>query len=132
MNEDMQKKMLEFQILDTNLKMLQERAEMVNQKLEDFQRTKIAIEELKSTKPDKALVPLGSGNYVYGTIENCDNIIVGVGSDVAIKKKREKALETMDVRIKEIENNLNTILKQSSVFVAQLEKVQMEIEKLQK
>ena len=75
---------------------------------------------------------MGSGNYVYGTIENCDNIIVGVGSDVAIKKKREKALETMDVRIKEIENNLNTILKQSSVFVAQLEKVQMEIEKLQK
>ena len=46
--DDLQKKIVEFQILDTNLKMLQERAESVNQKLEDLQRTKTAIEELKN------------------------------------------------------------------------------------
>jgi prefoldin alpha subunit len=130
--EDMQKKIMEFQILDTNLKMLQERAEMVGQKLEDLQRTKVAIEELNGTKPNKALVPLGSGNFVYGNIENCEDVIVGVGSDVAIKKKREKALEVLDSRIKELEDNLNAILKQSSLFVAQLEKVQQEVESFQK
>lgn len=131
-NEDLQKKILEFQILDTNLKMLQEKAEMVNQKFEDLQRTKIAIEDLKETKPGKALIPLGSGNFVYGSIENCEDVIVGVGGDVAIKKKREKAIEFLDSRIKDIQNDLNSIIKQSSLFVAQLEKVQQEIESLQK
>ena len=130
--EDMQKKLIEFQILDNNLKMLQERAEMVNQKLEDMQRTRIAIDDLKDLKPNKALVPLGSGNFVYGSIENCEDIIVGVGSDVAIKKKREKAIEFLDSRIKELENNLNIILKQSSAFMMQLEKIQQELESLQK
>ena len=131
-NDDLQKKIVEFQILDTNLKMLQERAGMLNQKLEDLQRTKIAIEDLKSTKPSKALIPLGSGNFVHGSIDNCDEIIVGVGSDVVVKKKREKALEFLDSRIKDLENDLNTVLKQSSMFVARLENVQQEIESLQK
>lgn len=130
--DDLQKKIVEFQILDTNLKMLQEKAGFVNQKLEDLQRTKIAIEDLKSVKPSKALVPLGSGNFVYGSVENCDDIIVGIGSDVAVKKKREKALEFLGSRIKDLENDLNTVLKQSSMFVMQLEKVQQDIENLQK
>ncbi|NIM47060.1 MAG: prefoldin subunit alpha [Candidatus Aenigmarchaeota archaeon] len=130
--EDLQKKLIEFQILDANFKMLQERAEILNKKLEEFQKTGVAIEELQITKPDKALIPLGSGNFIYGKIENCDDIIVGVGSGIAIKKKREKALEVLDSRIKEIEKNLNDVLKQSSAFVIQLEKVQQEIERLQK
>jgi prefoldin alpha subunit len=130
--DDIQKKIVEFQILDTNLKMLQEKAGLVNQKLEDLQRTKIAIDDLKDAKPSKALVPLGSGNFVYGSVENCDDIIVGIGSDVAVKKKREKALEFLGSRIKDLESDLNTVLKQSSVFVMQLEKVQQEIESLQK
>ncbi len=130
--DDLQKKIVEFQILDTNLKMLQEKAGFVNQKLEDLQRTKIAIEDLKSAKPSKALVPLGSGNFVYGSVENCDDIIVGIGSDVAVKKKREKALEFLSGRIKDLENDLNTVLKQSSMFVMQLERVQQEIESLQR
>ena len=130
--DDIQKKIVEFQILDTNLKMLQEKAGFVNQKLEDLQRTKVAIEELKNAKPSKALVPLGSGNFVYGSVENCNDIIVGIGSDVAVKKKREKALEFLGSRIKDLENDLNTVLKQSSVFVMQLEKVQQDIENLQK
>ncbi len=130
--EELQKKLIELQILDANLKALQERANMINQKLEELQKTRNAIEELKITKPNKALIPLGSGNFVYGSIENCEEIIVGVGSGVAIKKKRENALEILEKRIKDLENNLNDVLKQSSAFVMQLEKVQQEIEKLQK
>ena len=130
--EDLQKKLIEFQILDANFKLLQERAGVLNSKLEELQKTRAAIEELKNTKPNKTLVPLGSGNFVYGSIENCEDIIVGVGSGVAIKNKREKALEILDSRIKELENNLNDVLKQSSVFVVQLEKVQQEIENIQK
>lgn len=130
--EELQKKLVEFQILDTNLKMLQERVDIVNQKLEELQKTRAAIEELKDTKPNKALIPLGSGNFVYGSIENCEDIIVGAGSDVAIKKKREEAIKILDSRIKEFENSLNDIIKQSSAFVFQLEKVQQEIENIQK
>jgi len=130
--EALQKKIIEFQFLDANLKMLQEKAEINNEKLEELQRTKAAIEELKGTKPNKALIPLGSGNFVYGTIESCDNIIVGIGSDIAIKKKREEVLEILDKRIKENENSLKDLINQISAFVLQLEKVQQDIERVQR
>ena len=130
--EDLQKKIMEFQILDQNLKTLQERAEMFNQKLEDLQMSRAALEELGKTKPDKALIPLGSGNFAYGSIDNCDDVIYGIGSGVAIKGKKERAIENMDKRIKEIENSLNDMIKQITIFVSQIEKTQRDIESLQR
>ncbi len=130
--DELQRKIIEFQILESNLKMLQEKAEIFNSRMEELQRTKEAMEELKVTKPNKALIPMGSGNFVYGSIENCDDVIVGIGGGAAIKKKREDAMLNLDGRIKEIESELETLLKQVSTFVYQLEKTQQDIEILQK
>jgi len=129
--EDLQKKIMEFQILDSNLKMLQERAEIFSQKLEELQRTREALEELKKTKPEKALIPLGSGNFAYGSIDNCEDIIYGIGGGVALKGKSEKAVENLDKRIDDIEKNLNDMIKQITLFVSQIEKTQRDIESLQ-
>ena len=131
-DEDLQKKILEFQLLDSNLRMLQERAELFNQKLQEVQSTKEALDELENTKPNKAMIPLGSGNFIFGSIDNCDDVLVGVGAGVAVKSNRNKALENLDKRIEELEKSLNDIVKQINVFVSQIEKVQGEIERLQK
>jgi len=129
--EDLQRKMIEFQFLENNLKMLQEKAEANNDRLEELQKTKAAIEELKIIKPNKALIPLGSGNFVYGTIDSCNEIIVGIGSDIAVKKKKEDAIALLDRRSKEVEDILKDLIRQISAFVLQLERVQQYIEKLQ-
>jgi prefoldin alpha subunit len=131
-NEDMQKKIVQFQILESNLKMLQERAELISQRLDEFQRTKEAINELESTKPGKALIPLGSGNFVRGSIENTDDIIVSIGNDIAIKKSRNGAVEVLDKKITETENSLNDITKKSQAIIRGLEEIQCEIEAMQK
>jgi prefoldin alpha subunit len=130
--EDLQKKVMEFQILDQNLKMLQERAEFFNQKLEEVHRAKEAVRELEKTKPGKALIPLGSGTFAFGTIENCDDLIISIGSGIATKSNRANALENLDKRAKEIECDLNDIIKQITIFVSQIEKTQRDIEEMQK
>jgi len=129
--EELQKKVVQFQILEANLKMLQERASVINQRLEEFQKTRTAISELKITKPNKALIPLGSGNFVFGSIENSKDIIVGIGSGIAIKKKREDALKILDDKITETADVLNDITKKSQALIQSLEKIQLEIEDLQ-
>jgi prefoldin alpha subunit len=130
--EDLQKKVMEFQILDSNLKMLQERAEFFNQKLEEVHRAKEAVKDLEKTKPGKALIPLGSGTFAFGNIENCEDLIVGIGSGIAIRSTRANALENLDKRAKEIEGDLNEIIKQITIFVSQIEKTQRDIEEMQK
>jgi len=130
--EEIQKKVVQFQILEANLKMLQERATIISQRIEEFQKTRTAIGELKRIKPSKALIPLGSGNFVFGSVESSNDIIVGVGSGVVIKKKREDALKILDDKITESQDVLNDITKKSQVFIQSLEKIQLEIGKLQK
>ena len=132
MKEDLQKLVIQFQILEANLKALQERAVILNERIEEIEKTKIAIEDLKQAKPTKALIPLGSGNFISGTIENTEDIVVGVGSGVAIKKKKEDALAILESRLKEIEEDLRNITNQSTNIALELEKIQEKIEKLQK
>jgi len=132
MKEDLQKLVIQFQILEANLKALQERAVILNERIEEIEKTKIAIEDLKQAKPTKALIPLGSGNFISGTIENTEDIVVGVGSGVAIKKKKEDALAILESRLKEIEEDLINVTSQSTSIAFELEKIQEKIEKLQK
>ena len=130
--EEIQKKAVQFQILESNLKMLQERAGEIGQRLEEFHKTKEAIEELKSVKPEKAMIPLGSGNFVFGTVENSNEIIVGIGSGVAVKKKREEALRILEGKIKESQDAMNEITSKSQGLIQSLERLQLEIQALQK
>ena len=131
MKEDLQKKIVQFQVLEANLKALQEREEIINERILEIENTKAAIEELKKSKPNKALIPLGSGNFIPGNIENIEEVIVGIGSGVALKKSREEAIEILDGNFMELEKNLNEIRIQSTSIALQLAKIQDEVEKSQ-
>jgi prefoldin alpha subunit len=132
MKDDLQKLVVQFQILEANLKALQERADMLNETVAEIDKTKIAIEELEKTKPSKSLIPLGSGSFVSGKIENTEDVIIGVGSGVAINKKRKDAIAILDTRLSEFENNLNDITKQMTKTAFELEKIQERAESMQK
>jgi len=132
MKDEMQKKVIQFQILEANLKALQERSDVLAERIEEIQNTKAAIEELKQVKPTKALIPLGSGNFISGKIEDTEDVIVGVGSGVAIKKKREDAVAILDDNLKELEKSLDDMKNQIMSIALQLERIQEEVEKLQK
>ena len=131
MKDDVQKKIVQFQILEANLKVLQEREELINERLAEIENTKAAIEELKKTKPGKTLIPIGSGNFISGKIDDTEELIIGVGSGVAIKKKREDAAEILDSKFKEFEKDLNELRNQGTTIAFQLAKLQEEIEKSQ-
>lgn len=130
--EELQKKIIQFQILDANLKVLQERMGVLTTRIDELQKTKTAIDNLKLSKSTKAMIPLGSGNFVFGRIDDTENIIVGAGAGIAIKKKKKEAIEILDSRIGELENSLRDLTGQTQAIVEQLEKLQFEIEKLQK
>jgi prefoldin alpha subunit len=131
MKDDVQKKIVQFQILEANLKALQEREELINERLAEIENTKAAIEELKKTKPGKTLIPIGSGNFISGKIDDTEELIIGVGSGVAIKKKREDAAEILDSKFKEFEKDLNELRNHGTTIAFQLAKLQEEIEKSQ-
>ena len=132
MKDDLQKLVVQYQILVANLKALQERTDMLNETVAEIEKTKMALEELEITKPSKSLIPLGSGSFIPGKIENTEDVIIGVGSGVAINKKRKDAVAVLDIRLNELEGSLNDITKQMTKTAFELEKIQEEVESMQR
>jgi len=129
--EEIQQKVLEFQILESSLRILEQREALIIEKLEELKRTKAALEELKNVKLRDAMIPLGSSNFISGKITDTENVVIGVGAGVAIKKKREDALKFVEDKIKELESSSVSISSQAEEILQRLRNLQNEIEKLQ-
>lgn len=130
-NQELQQKMFQFQMLQSGVHALQEREEMVLRDIEELKRTKSAIDELDGIKTANAYIPLGSGNFVEGTVSSVKNILIGVGSGVAVKKSKEDALKHLDERIKESEKAIIEIGERGEMLLRQLSKLQAELESQQ-
>ncbi len=130
--DEFREKAIQFQLMQSNIQMLQEREGVLIKKMEELQKTKMAFEELDSTKKGDAFIPVGSGNFVSGNITDTDNVLVGIGSGVAIKKTMKDAVKIMDDRIDMIEKELKGISDEGQKLLPKLVKLQNEIEKLQK
>jgi len=129
--EELQKKVLQFQFMENNLKTLQERAQLVTQRIEELQRTMIALEDLDKTKPNKALIPIGSGNFVQGSIENTEEVLVNVGSGIIVTKKKQESKKMLEQQIKEFEKVLQQISTGAQAILIELQKIQEDIQKIQ-
>lgn len=125
----MEKKVIQHQMLQNNLRIIQERETLITRRLEELRSTKLATEELKNIKPSDALIPIGSGNFVFGRILDSNNIIVGIGSGVAIKKKRKDAIEILEKKINEVENVLDDLSNQAQIIIDQMRKIELEVQK---
>jgi prefoldin alpha subunit len=129
--QEIQKKMLQFQILEGNLRTVRGQLENVAGRLEDMERTKLALGDLGSVKAnDSAMIPVGAGTFVKGKIMDAGNVLVSIGADMAVMKTREEAVSFLDERLAEIRKMAEEISAQERVVVSELQRLQPEIQKL--
>ena len=130
--EEMQKLAIQYQILEANIRVIEERRQILIRHIEDLQRTKISIEELEHTKTGDAFIPLGNGNFLPGNISDVNNVIVGVGGGVAIKKNRKEAIEILEKRISDMNKIFSELSLEGEKLFAQTSEIQNKVNELQK
>lgn len=121
--QDMQRKMMEMKMIENGLNALRQKEGELLGVVDDLNRTKEAIEAMGNYNGDGTMIPLGSGNFVMGKIEESDKVLVGVGAGVAVKKTRQGAIDHVGIRIKEIEDSLKQIAEQNNQMVNQMIKL---------
>ena len=74
--------------------MYKEQAEILNQQMDTVQANiaditiaQETLQTIKDKKDTETLVPIGAGSFIITEIKNTDEIIVGLGSGAAVKKK---------------------------------------------
>jgi prefoldin alpha subunit len=123
--EDRQK----LEALVNELNTYQGQAEVLQQQVETLNVTitelSVAIDTLVTIKGEdnkETLVPIGAGSFLITELKNTDQVIVGLGAGVAVKKTIDDAKESINEQKKELEdlrNKMSTDLQKLTEYIMQ-------------
>ena len=94
-----------------------QQAELIQQQIEMIQASIAEVDELFSTLEDiegkesvEAFVPVGAGSFIKGELKSTDEIIVSIGSGIAIKKDADGAREILAGQKEDLKDSLDKML----------------------
>ncbi|WP_323735530.1 prefoldin subunit alpha [Methanosphaera sp. ISO3-F5] len=132
--EDRQK--LEQMVKEIN--QLQQQGETITQQIEqlnvslnDIRSAQEAVKGIKGATGKETLIPIGAGCFITTELKN-EDIIVGVGSDVAIKRSREETEETLKQDKEEVEKLIRSLTEQLQKINDYITQRRPEVERLMK
>ncbi|MBI2572349.1 prefoldin subunit alpha [Candidatus Woesearchaeota archaeon] len=103
MSEEIQQKLVQFQILQKHIEKIGEHVEMLNAQNEELEESLQALRELQQSVAGSAmLAPVANGIFVKGTLTDTTTLLVNVGSDTVVEKTISQVLEMLSEQQKEI------------------------------
>jgi prefoldin alpha subunit len=124
--EGKEKKILEFQYLQQQLKNLISYQEFLQKYYQEIYSTIESLKILKNTK--EFLIDIG--NNVFGKIKLLEeNFLVNIGSGIFLEKKLEDAIQILEKRLKNVEEEVKEVNENIRVLYQYLENLSNEIEK---
>jgi|ETNmetMinimDraft_2_1059921.scaffolds.fasta_scaffold07837_2 prefoldin alpha subunit len=122
--EDQQKKYLEFQSLNDQLKQLQNSLLNLDQQLIELRKLQESLESTKNTKIDEEiLVLLGAGTYIKTKLSDNKKILMNIGSDKVVDKNIDESITLVKSQIEElikVHKNMNNELQNNTLKLQKL------------
>lgn len=122
----------------TEINQLQQQGETITQQIEqlntslaDITTAQEAVKGIKGAVGKETLVPIGAGCFIETELKS-EDIIVGVGSDVAIKRTREETEETLKQDKEEVQKLINSLTEQLQKINEYIAQKRPEAERLMK
>jgi prefoldin alpha subunit len=99
-----------LEALVNELNTYQGQAEVLQQQIDSLNATitelSVAMDTLATVKGEdnkETLVPIGAGSFLITELKNTDEVIIGLGAGVAVKKKIDDAKDTITEQRTELE-----------------------------
>ncbi len=112
---------MEIRVLEGTYNELSARQGLLERALLETRAALDALKGLSESNPDQVLVPIGGGVMLRSVPPDAEEVLVNVGSDVVIQRKREEAVAFLDRRGREVENSIFSILTQRNQIAQRLD-----------
>ncbi len=113
---------VELRMLEGTAEAIQSRANLVNAALAELRVAKMTLEGLEKEKRDAPLfVPIGGGSYIKAKLESAENMIVGIGADVAVERTIGEAKENLGNRIADLEKTRTSLRQQFDQVIKKIQ-----------
>jgi prefoldin alpha subunit len=110
---------------------ISQQIEQLNVSLNDVRSALEAVKGIEGATGKETLIPIGAGCFITTELKS-EDIIVGVGSDVAIKRSREETEETLKKDQEEVESLIKQLTEQLQKINDYITQKRPEVEKLMK
>ncbi len=129
MNEQLERKRIELQILFQQLTTLQNQIGALRQQIEEMYSLAESLEEVGKTKADtEILVPLGAGIFANAKLTNPSEVLMNVGSKVAVPKTVKESCAIVQAQVKELEKVLLHLENEFQSFSSRAQSMQSEMQ----
>lgn len=126
--EELQKKYLEYQLIDQRIKQLQQQMQTAEQQLIEIMATLQSLDEFALLdEGSEILVPVNNGIFTKARLKKENKLLVNVGASVVVdksiedtKKLIEKQEQDMEKIRDQIAENINMLVEKATVLEKEL------------
>ncbi len=128
--EDIQRNVVEFQIVDQQVKLLQQQLAILEQQAAELILLMDNLESLRSVKPKaKAYAQVGPGIAVEATLTEPNHVLMSVGANTLVKKTLPDAQVIIRSQVEEIKNVAKSMESEMKKLAAHTQSLRKEIQK---
>ena len=129
--EELQKKYMELQMLDQQMKQIQKQLQILETQTEELHATKQQMEEFAASKPGSAmLVQLATGIFAKAELKDTKEFVVNVGSNVAVAKDLLSTQKMIDENIQEMKKLSEELMHSLQQTASQAVSLEEDLQKL--
>ena len=113
---------MESRFLEETINELQSRLSMTNSAVNELKVSSMTLEGLEKEKKGAQLfVPVGGGSYIKAKLDTPENVVVGIGADVAVERTFKEAKVELEARIAELEKTREALGQQFNQVVGRIQ-----------
>ena len=124
----LREKYMEYQVLEQQVKQVEEQNQTLQKQIEDLNGIKEAIESMEKTKIGSELfVPISAGIFIKAEIKQNNELLVNVGDNVVVPKSIKDAITLVEKQEKEIQKYKETMASNHAMLMLHQQQLEAEL-----
>ncbi|MBT4576887.1 prefoldin subunit alpha [Candidatus Woesearchaeota archaeon] len=127
----LKEKYMEFQMLEQSLAHLNQKKASIENQMNEFVSLQESLDSLKNSKDNSPMFsPLGSGVFIKSELKDSKNVLVNIGSNIAIERTVDDSKELVEKQMTELrgiliklESEIGKGLEKGNALSAELAKL---------
>jgi len=129
--EELQNKYMQYQMIDQQMKQIQQQVQVIEKQLVDLAVTRQAMDDLEKTNVgSEILVPVSNGIFTKAELKDNKKLILNVGSNTAVEKSIPETKKLIDNQFKEIKKVQKDLMKDLQNLAVQAQIIEKDLNAL--
>lgn len=131
MQKELQKKYVELQLLNEQIKKIHEQFIFLQQQLSELTNLEVTVGETKNVKKDSEIFSsLGSGIFINSKITNTSSVLVNIGAGILVEKNLHDAISLIKAQAKNVNESIEAIKVELTKAVNYSQKLELELNEM--